>query len=130
MAATIGRKIKLLMNGVPLAGLRTKNPKFNKEPIDTTDDNSNGWRELLPEPGQRDVSIPVSGIVKDKTLMKHFFAGNVLHNVVLQYQDTGETITGSFFMGSLSNSMEYNGGVTFETELMSSGEVVYDNASD
>lgn len=122
---TIGRYILLALNGEPVAGLRSKNPQFNKEPIDVTDDNSQGWRELLAEPGQRDVTIPVSGLVKDPLMRQQFFAGNVLHNVTLTYPDGG-VLTGTFFLASYSETAEYNGAVSFETELQSSGEITYD----
>lgn len=128
MAGTIGRKILLALSGQPVAGLRSKNPKFNKEPIDITDDNSEGWRELLAEPGQRDVTIPVSGLMKDDFFMSEFFAGNVLRAVTLTYPDGG-VISGDFFLATYSQTGEYNGAVTFDTELQSSGEVSYNSAS-
>lgn len=125
MTADVGRNIILTMDGQPIAGVRSKNPSFNKEPVDISDDNSNGWKELLATPGSRDIKIPISGVTKESLLRESFFTGDVLHAVVLTYPDGG-TLTGDFFLASYSETGEYNGAITFSTELQSSGEIVYD----
>lgn len=125
MTADVGRNIKLKMDGSPIAGVRSKNPSFNKEPVDISDDDSNGWKELLATPGSRDVKIPISGVTKSSLLREAFFNGDVLHAVELEYADGG-TLTGDFFLATYSETGEYNGAITFSTELQSSGEVVYD----
>jgi TP901-1 family phage major tail protein len=115
----------LRVDGAPLAGVRSKNPSFNKEPIDITDDNSAGWRELLATPGQRDVTIPVSGVTKSPFLRQAFFNSDILRDVELEYPDGG-ILSGTFFLASYSETGEYNGAITFSTELQSSGAVAYD----
>lgn len=125
MTADVGRNIVMAVDSEPLAGVRSKNPSFNKEPIDITDDDSSGWRELLATPGQRDVSIPVSGITKSPRLRQAFFNSEVLHGVTLTYPDGG-VLSGSFFLGSYKETGEYNGAITFDTEYQSSGEIIYD----
>lgn len=123
--AALGRQMTLTVDSAPLAGVRSKNPSFNKEPVDISDDNSRGWKELLAEPGSRDIKIPISGVTKSPLLRQHFFNNATLHDVVLTYLDGG-TLTGSFFLATYAETGEYNGAITFSTELQSSGEVVYD----
>lgn len=128
MAGNLGYDMTIALNGNTFAGVRSKNPSFNREPVDISDDNSQGWRELLAIPGQRQVNIPVSGIVKDTVLREAFFAGDVLHGIEITYPDGG-VLVGSFFMASYSETGEYNGAITFDAEFQSSGEVTYDGAS-
>jgi len=128
MPADIGGNMTIALNGNVFAGVRSKNPSFNREPIDISDDNSAGWRELLEVPGQRQINIPVSGVVKDTVLREAFFAGDVLHGIEITYPDGG-LLAGDFFMASYSETGEYNGAITFDAEFQSSGEVTYDGAS-
>ena len=112
MGADVGRNIVLNYNGGPIAGVRTKNPAFNREPIDITDDDSAGWRELLAIPGQKQVNLPVSGICETPVLREAFFGSDVLENLELMYPDGG-VLSGNFFMSSYTETVEYNGAITF-----------------
>lgn len=124
MAKFAGREITLVVDSAAIGGVRTKNPQMNKEPIDVTDDDSSGWRELLALPGQREVNLSVSGVVDDDTLRAAYFASETLHDVTFTYPDGGE-LAGSFFLASYNETGEYNGATTFESEFQSTGAITY-----
>ena len=81
MAKEAARKTILSLNSTPLAGVQTKSVAVNKEPIDVTDDNSDGWRELLPEDGRKEVNISVSGVTDSATLFDASLVEGVLDDV-------------------------------------------------
>lgn len=116
---------------VTIAGVRTKGVAVNAEPVDITSDDSSGWRELLAEPGQQQVDLSVSGITDNDT-----FRGKALtapgsksmESLQIDYPD-GSTLSGSWFIASYTETGEYNGSVTFEMELQSSGTLTFSAAS-
>lgn len=123
-----GREVALAVDSETIGGVRTKNPQCNKEPIDVTDDDSSGWRELLAKPGQREVNLSVSGVVDGDKLRAAYYANDALHDVTLTYPDGGE-LSGSFFLASYNETGEYNGATTFESEFQSTGTITYTPAS-
>ncbi|RFA24347.1 hypothetical protein CAI21_21980 [Alkalilimnicola ehrlichii] len=119
-----GRAVKFRWKNEMVAGIRTKNPQCNSEPVDVTDDDSDGWRELLAEPGEQSVDISLSGITKSDTLKGDWFNGQRMGEAELEYPDGG-VLSGQFFLANYSETGEYNEGTTFDAELQSSGEVIY-----
>jgi len=135
MAESSGRDLVLKDAGtspaVTVAGVRTKGVKINAEPVDITSDDSSGWRELLDAPGQQTVDLSVSGITDDDTWRAKMLTalGSRAHeDMELTYPDGG-TLTGKFFIASYVETGEYNGSVTFEMELQSSGTQTFSAAS-
>lgn len=124
MAGFIGRKIIFTWNGAPVQGVREKGISLNGEPIDVTDDDSDGWRMLLEEAGENQVDVSLSGVTKDDVLMKDWFAGTRTRTATLTYPD-GRVISGTFFLATLSDTGPYNDADTFEAELQSTGEAAY-----
>ena len=69
----LGRQLVLTVAGQKISGSQTKGLSCNNEPVDVTDDDSSGWRELMALPGLKTVELPISGILKNLELMQSFF---------------------------------------------------------
>jgi TP901-1 family phage major tail protein len=129
MAADVGRNLTVTRGAVLLAAVRTKSVAINREPIDITNDDSDGWRTMLEEPGERSVNISVSGISDDGVLRDAVLgASNVLQDITLTWPD-GATLNGDFFLASYTENGTYNDAITFDAELQSSGQPTYSPAS-
>ena len=86
MAAQSGRNMLIKMKDgqgsyITIAGLRTKNLKFNAKTIDITHSESeDAWRELLPGSGVKSVEISGEGIfnnaASDALIRASFFWTN------------------------------------------------------
>jgi len=134
MAEASGRDLLLKIDTgggyTTVASIQSKSISINNEPIDITTDDSDAWRTLLAEPGARSIDLSFSGILKDDELLALISAGTssiALQDIQLTYPDTA-THTGDFFLNSYSITGEYNGAVTFEGSLQSTGEIVYAGA--
>jgi predicted secreted protein len=128
MPGFIGRKIIFTWNGAAVEGVREKGIALAGEPIDVTDDDSDGWRQLLEEAGENQVNISLSGVTKDQILMKDWFDGTRTRTATLTYPD-GRIITGTFFLANYTDTGAYNDATTFECELQSNGEATYTPAA-
>lgn len=130
MSAIKGRSIVVQRNGVTIAGVRSKSVSINGSSIDTTNDDNNGIRQLLDEPGQVEVSISVSGILTNDALLQEALSvadrGQTM-SFIMPGGWTGspsfQTLSGGFFMSSFSITGEYQGAATFEAEFQSSSTV-------
>lgn len=125
MPGFIGRKIVLVWDGAEIAGVREKGIALNGEPVDVTDDDSDGWRELLAEAGEHQVNVSLSGVTKSDALKEAWF--DVLDRikpVTITYPDGG-VLSGDFFLGTFSETGPYSDATTFEAEIQSSGAVTY-----
>ena len=112
---------------VKIASVREKSVAKTNEPIDVTTDDSLAHRTLLAEPAMRTVDVSVSGVTDDDILMAAISASTaslVLEDIRVTYPD-GATDEGTFFLNSLTRTGSYQDAVTFEAQLLSSGEVVY-----
>lgn len=127
-----GRRFYLNLDAVRIAAVRTKGGTFTREPIDTTTDDDDGWRELLGEPGRRSVDANIAGVMTDANALALIteWEGVVNSNITLVLPD-GRTVTAAegFFLGNLEYSGEETGPVTFSATLQSSGEVTISPAS-
>ncbi len=129
MSAQVGRKILLKRDGAVLAGVRTKSVAINREAIDITNDDDIGFRNLLAEPGERQVDLTVSGITVNSILRDASFEDPaVLEDLSLEYTD-GSKIEGDFFLASYSENAEYNDAVSFDATLNSAGVIAYTEAT-
>jgi len=131
MAKSAGRKLTIAISPdgiapyVVIASVRSKSITIGNEPIDVSEDDSDAWRELLAEPGNRSVDITVSGVTKDEVLMDKITAGTssiALEFVQVDY-NSEFTLTGTFYLNSLAYTGEYQDAVTFEASLQSSGVI-------
>lgn len=121
MAADVGRNVAFTWGGSAVAGVRAKNVSRNGAAVDVTSDENEGWRTLLDEAGQNEYSISLSGVTKSDVLALAW-AGTRVAEVVITFA-SGRTITGDFYLQSYNESAPYNDAVTFDAELLSTGEV-------
>lgn len=121
MAARKGRKVRILLNGVPIAAVRTRNLTIDNAPIDVTTSDSGGFREILEKSGERDVRATVEGLTKDTDLLEAASAGAA----IIRYYDIelypNFTLGGDFRISSIQLETEYNDAVAFTAELDGTG---------
>lgn len=123
----LGRQLVLTVAGQSIAGSQTKGLSCNNEPVDVTDDDSSGWRELMALPGLKTVELPISGVLKNLELMQSFFnaaGGSQMFAVSCTYAD-GSIAAGNFFLASFSETGESNGAKTFDSTWQSSGAITF-----
>jgi predicted secreted protein len=121
---TLGRKIIFKWNGATIPGVREKGAAVNGEPVDTSDDDSSGWRELLDEPGSRSVDISLSGVTKSDVLRIVAYSNSKTGAATIEYPDGG-IVNGDFHLATYSETGPYNDAQTFEASLQSTGAVTY-----
>lgn len=124
----IGRKIVLVRQGVEIPGIREKGITLNGEAIDVTADENDGWRDLLDESGENSVDITISGVTKGNDLKQEWFSGSKIKTTSLTWPDGG-VLTGSFRLGTYTETGPYKDATTFEATLQSDGVISYTPAS-
>lgn len=123
MGANAGRRIELTWGGENIRGVREKGIALNGEPIDISDDDSLGWRELLgTDAAENQVTLSISGVTKDFALKQSWFSQNRMKVATVTYPD-GTTLTGNFMITTYTDTGNYNDAITFEAELQSSGVI-------
>ncbi len=132
MVANAGRTVQVYWgeDSPPdrLDGVREKSIALNGEAINITDDNSDGWRELLDVPAVDEVNISISGVTKNDALKRAWFSRARTGFARFVYED-GSEISGTFYLVSYTDTGPYEDALTFEAELQNSGPVNYDPAS-
>jgi predicted secreted protein len=121
MAARSGRTLTLLKDGVAIAGVRTKGFSINRNPVDITNDDDDGYRAVLVDPGEIQVDLSVDGITKDSILRDA--AMNTTPEFLaleLAWPD-GYTIAMDFFLASYEESGNYNEAITFSASFQGTG---------
>lgn len=125
MTMYAGRKLLIKKNNVTIAAVKSKTLAINNEVIDTTNDDNNGWRSVLDEPGVRSVDLSVSGVEDDDILRNAAFGANPkLTDITLEWPD-GATLSCDFFISNYENGGENSDGMSFSCSLASSGEPTY-----
>lgn len=120
----VGRELKLTRDGVAIAGVRTKSFTINRNPVDVTNDDDNGYRALLGDPGEIQVDFSVDGVTKDSILRGAAMGTtNVLEDLELEWPD-GYKIKMDFFLASYEESGNYNEAITFSASFQGTGEPV------
>lgn len=120
MAAS-GRDLTISKDGTAIIGARTDGVTVNNSAPDVTNKSSNGFRELLDEPGVRSVDLSISGIwFANNALQAPAFSGDYhLEDVTV---DLGtETVAGDFMLTSYEVTGEHDGAIEFTASLQSSG---------
>lgn len=130
MSAIRGRLVQIYRNSLLVAGARTKSLKINGAPIDVTSDDDAGVRQLLTQPGQLDVSISVSGILVNDSLLNEALSATARNQttsfgIANSWAGSPDhlTLSGSFNLASFELGAEYQGAVTFSAEFQSAGAV-------
>lgn len=133
MVAVVGRTLNLYWGDespTPLvAGIREKGIELNGDPVDITNDDSDGWRQLLDAAQINMVNIPCSGVLLNDTLRADWVAGasatdRRMQAAVFQWPD-GATLAGEFYLAEYSETGSHDGEVTFEATFQSNGAVTY-----
>jgi predicted secreted protein len=134
MAAVVGRTIPVGWGaGSPqpiVAGVREKTVTLNGAPVDITNDDSEGWQQLLDAPQINSMEISCSGVAVDDALRADWVAGAAIGSgrrmqpASFIYPDGG-IITGTFYLSEYSETGNHDGDVSFEATFLSSGPVTY-----
>jgi len=121
----IGREVIVTVGGSTLVGVTTNGTTFNNEPLDTTDDNSSGWTELLALPGVKNLELAISGILKNLELLNTWGTStSQIFAITVTYTD-GSVLSFDGFMSNISQTGESNGLITFDAAFASSGVVTF-----
>jgi predicted secreted protein len=122
MSAAIGRALKIKRNGTLIAAVVSKTVPINNEPVDTTNDDDDGFRSLLEESGTRSIDLSVEGVaVNDVLLIVAAGASPTLITADEIEFPSGLTITGNFRLNTYEQSGETAGRVNFSATLQSTG---------
>jgi predicted secreted protein len=133
MAAAASRDLIIKKNSIRWLGITSKGVSISKEAIDITSDEDDGFRTLLAEVGSKTLDISFSGVTKD-TVIRTLINTNgsqLYTDITVEFppvgaQSSGDTISGSFFLNSLSETGgDSNGTISFDGALQSSGAWVY-----
>jgi predicted secreted protein len=128
MVANVGRTITVRWGaGSPpplVAGIREKGIALSGEAVDITNDDSNGWRQLLSAVQVNTVEISASGVAVNDTLRAAWFSGDRMAPAEFHYSDGGQ-VAGSFWLQDYSETGNHDGEITFEATFVSSGAVIY-----
>jgi predicted secreted protein len=121
---TLGRKIIFTWNGSEILGVREKGIACAGEPINVSDDDADGVRQLLEEAGENTIDISLSGVLKSTALKADWFNGDRIRAVTMTYPD-GSVLAGDFFLASYNETGAYNDATTFEGALQNTGDVTF-----
>jgi predicted secreted protein len=120
MPKIAGRKVNLYKGtgvaAVLVAGGREHGIKINNEPIDTTDKQSSGWREMLADVSVRSVDIDFSALATN--------TATLLSAYEVRVEGLG-TLSGNFFFNGLEVGSPHDDGTEVSGTLMSSGAVTW-----
>lgn len=123
----LGRDVTITIGGKNIMGRQSKGISINNEPVDVTDDDSSGFRELMAKPGLKSLDLPISGVIKNREIMNSLMGSaddSQMFATVITYTD-GSVLSGNFFWNSYSETGEANGAYTFDSTLLSSGVVTF-----
>jgi TP901-1 family phage major tail protein len=136
MAAQKGKDLLLKIDDgsgafVTVAGLRSRQLRFNAETVDVTHAESVGrWRELLDGAGVKRASVSGSGLFRDAAsdaLIRQVFFDAAVRDFQVILPDFG-VIEGPFQVTALEFAGNHNGEVTYDIALESAGAVGFEAA--
>lgn len=124
-AGILGRDAIMTIAGQPIAGVMTKGLSIANEPVDVSDDNSSGKRELMAQSGKGSCDLSVSGVVKNLELMRSIINNeSKMYAFVFTYTD-GSTLTFDGFFASYSITGDSDTASTFDAAFQSSGDYLF-----
>jgi TP901-1 family phage major tail protein len=118
-------------NFVTAAGVRATDITINGNPVDITNKDSDGWRELLPDSGVKQVDITFSGVMNDSDQLKAVQDAALAGGAILPMELTsgsGDYFTGEFSVATFKRSGQHSGEETFEATINSHGAVTHTDA--
>jgi len=131
MVATNGRDFLIVKGGTTVGGATAGSISVNNEPIDVTNKDSSGWRELLAA-GKRSADVTLSGVNLDDATI-----ADMRTDMLAQTADTWTVVipglaggsAGTYsmtgIMTSLEESGEEGGATTYSLTIQSSGAVTF-----
>ena len=127
-----GFLVKIGDGGAPesfttIGGMRSTSLTVNSEPVDITNKQSGGWRELLAGAGVRRLSVAGTGVFTDSAAETDLQAKALaasLDNYEIVFE-SGDKFAGAFQVATLDYSGEFNGERTYSLSLESSGPVIF-----
>lgn len=129
----LGRDIDFTMGGSTLAGVVSKSFSINNSPVDTSSDTSNGFAEMLAEPGRKETTIGLSLKVKNLDLIQSAIDNtSQIYATTITFPDgttTNSEIAGDAFLTSVSLSGEHEELTTIDVELSYSGPITFTAAT-
>ena len=129
--AVEGRKVVLKkgsgVSATVVAGGRTTTIKINNEPLDITDNQSGGWRELHAGFGVKSIDIDLSAIFKNDELID--IAISTTGSTLLQAYEVDidglGVFAGSFFLNAAEISAPHDNSTEITGTLLSSGAITW-----
>lgn len=123
--------LKLAEQWQTVGGMRNLKMVVNSQLIDSSNNNSIAWRELLNEAGLRYVTISGSGAFTDsageKNLQELVFLGK-LAEYKFKFAN-GSSLIGKFIINHYERIGEVNEEESYTINLESSGEILFKNGS-
>jgi predicted secreted protein len=111
------------LTGICIAGVQVTDLSIAVTPVDVTDVNSDGYRELLPQAGLRMYDFSISGVLKDGSLRD---IANETEGIIsmtgykFEWAD-GSELDMDFLLADYSESNPMNDAVTFTATISTSG---------
>lgn len=132
MAKTAGRLCVIKKNGTTIGGGRTVNMTVNGAPIDTTDQNDNGFTNYLADIlTGRSLQFSIDGQEEDQVLRDIALATaadtHFLDDLTFEFPN-GDEISGNFVMSAYAETGPYGEAQTFNATFMSDGQWTYTQA--
>ena len=124
MAKVAGRNALVKKNGTVIGGVRVSNITLDAQPIDITDNDSDGLQELLSgDVARRSLGFSVEGLEEDQVLRDVAMSPTaelLLTDMTFTFAN-GDVISGSFFMSNYTEGNPYEDSATFTASFTSSG---------
>ncbi|RMD52397.1 hypothetical protein D6827_00085 [Candidatus Parcubacteria bacterium] len=124
-----GRQLTIDWKATTLVGVRTRGITMNNQLVDVTSDDSNGWRQLLANPGVKSISVQVTFVYDDETLIAEFFnaaaTGETLQVNLPSSLTTPGNFSGTFILESVEQNGEHDGELIATATFQSTGAVTY-----
>lgn len=124
MAKETGRNLIIQKNNVTIASCRSKSFKWNGEPVDVTDDDNAGVRELLSSFGTESIELSVEGVANTATLRDIAMTRattKMLTDITVDRVGGTMSLSGNFLLVSYEEKATSDGPIEFSATLQSSG---------
>lgn len=122
----LNRDVTMTVGGITILGVVTKDFTFANAPVEVTDEQSNGFREVLAKGGVRSVDISISGDTKNYELLATFFSDTQMVAVNVDLGD-GNTTESNLAFDALITELTFGGSANEKSEysasLISSGRI-------
>lgn len=112
---------------VTVAGLRARTISLNARPVDVSDADSAGWRELLAGGGLKTLSVTGSGVFRDSAsdaLVRSNFFAQEAKNWEIIIPHFGK-FSGPFLISALEYAGQHDGELSFSLTINSAGTISY-----